>query len=486
MTENTKQDYRTLVNQMGKKAFTLMKMQEYGFWPKDLPTPYEKQLNETPEQYSKRQALVEDYKSIIDRISELYKEKQDINDKLRDLRKKYDETWDIERIRKDIAQTIMKESIARRAERKKQKELERQARSEAWKKKKAEQIVFIGKGYSSFLYDMEINETKLDSQGLPVIKTDTELANFLEIEYKKLRFLTYHRDVVTVDHYHRYTIPKRKGGTRNIAAPKFLLKSVQRRILDGILAKFVLSQQAHGFIKEKSVVSGARIHNTKPALVINMDMENFFPTISFERVRGIFKLAGYSGFISSLLAMLCTYCERIPIEIKDKMRYIATTKRILPQGSPASPMITNIICRRLDQRLNGLATKFGFTYTRYADDMSFSINEENNVKVGRFCGLVSKIVKDEGFEINKEKTRFLRKNNRQSITGVVVNNEQLGITRSWMRRFRAAIHNANKLKSNGVLPIELKREISGMVAWVRSVNPERYKKIIESAMEVLK
>ncbi|MBN1802205.1 MAG: RNA-directed DNA polymerase [Candidatus Lokiarchaeota archaeon] len=486
MTENTKQDYRTLINQMGKKEFTIMKMQEYGFWPKDLPTPYEKQLNETPEQYSKRKALVEDYKSIIERISKLYKEKQEINDKLRDLRKKYDETWDIERIRKDIAQTIMKESIARRTEKKKQRELEKHAKSEAWKKKKAEQIIFIGKGYSSFLYDNETDQPKLELQGLPVIKSDIDLANFLEIDYKKLRFLSYHRDVVTVDHYHRYTIPKRKGGMRNIAAPKPILKSVQRKILEDILNKFSLSQQAHGFIKERSILSGALAHNIQPALVINMDIENFFPTISFERVRGMFKSAGYSGFISSLLAMLCTYCERVSIEVKNKTRFIATTKRILPQGSPASPMITNIICRRLDQRLNGLASKFGFTYTRYADDMSFSINDETNVKVGRFYGLVSKIVKDEGFEINKEKTRFLRKNNRQSITGVVVNNEKLGVNRMWMRRFRAAIHNASKLRSNGDLPIEVKRELSGMASWVRSVNPERYKKLIETAMEVIK
>ncbi|HEY0089324.1 MAG TPA: reverse transcriptase family protein, partial [Candidatus Lokiarchaeia archaeon] len=171
---------------------------------------------------------------------------------------------------------------------------------------------------------------------------------------------------------------------------------------------------------------------------------------------------------------------------KDKIRYIATTRRILPQGSPASPMITNIICRKLDRRLNGLAAKFGFIYTRYADDMSFSVNNEANANVNRFLGLISKVIRDEGFEVNREKTRFLRKNNRQSITGIVVNNNELGLPRIWIRKLRAAIYNANKLKKNGNLPIETKKEIAGMAAWIKSVNPRRFEKLINAALEVIK
>ncbi|MFX1237404.1 MAG: reverse transcriptase family protein [Promethearchaeota archaeon] len=486
MTEDTKKEYRTLISQMGKKEFTLMKMQEYGFWPKNLPTPYEKQLSETPEQYAERQKLIKDYKSVIDKITEVYHEKTEINKKLRELRKKYDDTWDIEKIRKEISQTIMKESIARRAERKKQQELQKKQRSEAWKKKKSKQIVFIGKGYSSLLYDMEIDEAKLTTQGLPIVRNEKELSNFLGIPYKKLRFLVYHRDVVSIDHYHRYSIPKKKGGTRSIAAPKSMLKSVQRKILDDILSKFPNSDHAHGFLKGRSIVSGARVHIKQPTLVINMDVEDFFPTITFERIRGMFKSAGYSGNIASLLAMLCTYCERVLIEVRGTTKYVAISRRILPQGSPASPMITNIICRKLDKRLHGLASKFGFVYTRYADDMSFSINEITDVNEGRFCGLVSKIVKEEGFEINKDKTRFLRKNNRQSVTGVVINNSQIGVSRAWIRRFRAAIFNARKLKLKGILPIEVKRELSGMAAWIKSVNSERYKDMIQAALDLIK
>jgi hypothetical protein len=481
----TKAEYRAMISQMGKKEFTLIKMQEYGFWPKGVPTPFEKQKSESPEEFAQREKLTKEYQDLVNKIAGLYKEKDDINRKLRELRKKYDETWDIEKIRKDIAQEIMKESIKRRAEKKKQRELEKQQRAEAWKKKKQEDIVFVGKGYSSMLYKYEINEERLNSLGLPIITSDRILAEFLEMEYKKLRFLAYHRDVVVSDHYVRYQIPKRSGGMRLIAAPKAILKKAQRIILDKILSIIPVSDEAHGFLIGKSVISGANNHPKQPALVINMDLEDFFPTVTFERIRGMLHSFGYSGYISTIIAMLCTYCERIPIDVKGKTKYVATTRRVLPQGSPASPMITNIICRRLDKRLSGLAKKFGFSYTRYADDMSFTIEDESNVNLGRFSGLISMIVKDEGFRINKKKTRYLRKNNRQEITGVVINNHEIGIPRKWIRKFRAAIFNAKKLKLEGEIPIEKQRELSGMASWVQSVNSNRYQKLINAACEVI-
>lgn len=490
-SKNKRQDYREIVNQMGKKEFTLLKMQEYGFWPKNLPTPYEKQENETKEEYALRKNLIKDYEKVIKQISDLYEEKDKINQKLRELKKKYDETWDYEKIRLDVSKTIMEESIARRKERKERRELEKKQKSEAWAKEKADKIVFIGKGYSNLLYDKENNKDKLLLQGLPIIEDDKALAEFLGIEYKKLRFLVYHRDVVSVDHYHRYSIPKKKGGERNIAAPKSILKNAQRKILEEILSKIPVSEHAHGFLKGKSVVSGAKAHilnkDENTQLLINMDLEDFFPTIIFERVRGMFKAFGYSGYISSLLAMLCTYCERMEVEVRGEIKYVKTSNRILPQGSPASPMITNIICGKLDKRLSGLASKYNCTYTRYADDMSFSFKEENiDLNLGKFMGLVSKIVNEEGLNINKKKTRLLRKNNRQCITGIVVNNDEIGVPKKWIKTLRAAIYNARKLISNGEeVPVKTINEISGMISWVKSVNAERYAGIIEDGMGIV-
>lgn len=483
--ETKKADYREQVKNMGKKEFTLLKMQEYGFWPKDLPTPYERQANETKEDYEKRKVLSKEYEKLVSKIASLYDEKAQINAKLGELKNKYNATWDYERIRRDIATQLMKESIARRAAKKKQREEEKQKRSEEWKQHKAENIVFIGKGYSGLLKEKEGNEERLLSMGLPVIKDDKELAKILEIEYKELRFFAYHRDVVKVDHYYRYTIPKRSGGERQIAAPKSVLKKAQRNILAKILEKVVISENAHGFVKGKSIVSGAKIHPGQPKLLMNMDLEDFFPTITFERVRGMFQGFGYSGYIASLLAMLCTYCERMQIEIKGELRYIKTSERILPQGSPASPMITNIIGKNLDRRLNGVAVKYGFTYTRYADDMSFSFLEEPE-QMGKIFGFITHIIEEEGFKVNQKKTKFIRKGNRQCVTGIVINNEQIGVPRKWVRQLRAAIYHARQMKEKGAISIELIRQISGMVSWLNGVNAERYKKIIEEATQLMK
>jgi len=427
------------------------------------------------------------YDILITKITKLYRDKQEITSKLFELRQKVADTHDIEKVRKEIAKHLWEESIKRRAERKKLKELEKKQRSEAWQEKKKNTIVFVGKNYSSMLYKFDMDEKKLRSHTLKILKDAKNLAKFLELEFKELRFLTYHRDVVSTDHYFRYEIPKRRGGTRKIAAPKILLKQSQRAILDKILYHIKVSGDAHGFLISKSVISNANSHPKQPYLILNMDLKDFFPTITFERVRGMFIALGYSGHISTLLAMICTYCERIPIKVKDTIKFVATSKRILPQGSPASPMITNIICRRLDKRLKGLTTVFGLNYSRYADDLSFTLQEKKEVNLGRFCGLVYKIVKEEGFEINPSKTRFLRKNYQQKITGIILNNQELGLPRKWIRNYRAALYNANKeLEKNGNIPEEKKYEISGMTSWVKSVNPERYKKLLTTANNILK
>ncbi|HIT72106.1 MAG TPA: RNA-directed DNA polymerase, partial [Candidatus Fimicola cottocaccae] len=145
---DTRTEYREQVNKMGKKEFTFQKMQEYGFWPSHLPTPYERQQNETEEDFENRKKLLDEFNKLSEQISEVYKEKREIDIKLSSLKKEYQDTWDYEKIRAVVCQEIMKESIARRAERKAERERQKQLKSEAWNKKKAENIIFIGRGYS--------------------------------------------------------------------------------------------------------------------------------------------------------------------------------------------------------------------------------------------------------------------------------------------------------------------------------------------------
>ena len=478
---DTKAEYRNLVQTMGKKEFTFQKMQEYGFWPSHLPTPYERQQNETEQDYEERTRLLEEFQKLSQKISEACQEKQEIERTLSALKKQFQDTWDYEKIRSAVAQEIMKESIARRKERKAERERQKQLRSDAWKKRRAEEILFIGKGYSSLLGKKETDTQKLADNQMPLIETDRELAAFLQVDYRTLRGLAYHRDVVTFDNYYRFDIPKRSGGTRHIAAPKTQLKSAQRRILEQILQKTELADAAHGFRKERSVLTGAKAHGTSPDLLINIDLESFFPTITFARVRGLFQSFGYSGYIASLLAMICTYCERMPLEVKGKVRYIKTSERILPQGSPASPMITNILCRNMDKRILGLCQKLGLTYTRYADDMSFSFSGDmETFAIGSFLHSLEKIIEAEGFHMNQEKTHILRGNSRQYITGIVINHEEIGVPRKWVKILRASIYNAKKLRdSGGDVPCKTVYEISGKIAWLKNVNGVRYQRIIE-------
>ena len=478
--------YRKAVNEMGKKEFTFLKMQEYGFWPKDLPTPYERQQNETEEDYKYRKQLLKEYQKLSEKIAKVYEEIGEIDKKLLELQKEYKDTWDYEKIRQEVSRAIMKESLERRAERKAQREAQQEKKRQEWQKKKAENIVFIGRGYSSLLAQKETKKEQLEKFHLPVLEDDKQLAEFLGISYSELRFLTYHRDVVKKDQYYRYEIPKKSGGMRKIAAPKPGLKAIQRKILTEILEKVPSSDYAHGFLKEHSVVTGAKNHSLSPGYLINMDLENFFPTITFERVRGVFQMFGYSGYIASLFAMLCTYCERIPIEVKGETCYVKTSERILPQGSPASPMITNIICSKMDLRIGGLAKKFGYQYSRYADDMSFSLEKGKEPYLGKFLGYIEKIVEEEGFHINPKKTRVLRPNTCQSITGVVVNGEELGVNKKWVKKFRALLHHAKIEAKEGQISQEKRNQITGGIAWLKSVNSERYQKMIEEAQGILK
>lgn len=170
-----------------------------------------------------------------------------------------------------------------------------------------------------------------------------------------------------------------------------------------------------------------------------------------------------------------------------KRFYVKTSSRILPQGSPASPMITNLICRQLDHRLSGLANAYGLTYSRYADDMSFTYHEDlSSLKIGQFMSLSHHIITQEGFKLNSSKTKFLYPHTRQCITGIVINNDTIGVPRDWVRALRATIHTAKKLQMSGsTVPTQKIKEISGKLCWLKSVNEPRYQKILTEGYSLI-
>lgn len=286
--------------------------------------------------------------------------------------------------------------------------------------------------------EAKMEPEKLARYGLPVLGSEQALAAWLGIPLSRLRWFTHDRPADTVWHYVAYTLPKRSGGQRLILAPKRELKALQRHILRALLDRVPPSEVAHGFVAGRSIVTNAAPHVGKQ-VVLNLDLENFFPSLIFPRVRGLFITLGYSFSVASALALLCTGHEREPFEYDNKQYFVSVGPRHLVQGAPTSPALANLMAYRLDRRLLGLARKHGFAYTRYADDLTFSGDDLSEALF--LLNVLPHLIRDEGFTLNRAKTHLFRPSARQMVTGLVVN-EELGTPRTLRRRLRAILHNA--------------------------------------------
>jgi retron-type reverse transcriptase len=288
-----------------------------------------------------------------------------------------------------------------------------------------------------------------------------------------LRWLCYHTTVATRIHYVQFEVAKKSGGTRTLSAPHRSLAAAQKWILDNILAKLPVEGSAHGFVRGRSTLTNARRHVSK-GVVVNVDLEAFFPSIGFARVRHLFRRLGYSGSVATLLALICTECPRKKVIYDGEVYFVATGPRGLPQGACTSPAISNQIARRLDRRLIALAEKLGLAYTRYADDLTFSGSKEFNPKVGYLLARIRHIAQDEGFAINSKKTRVKRPNSRQTVTGLVVNAKP-AVPRQTVRRIRAILHRAKRegldAQNRDKVP-NFRAWLSGMIAYISMVRPE--------------
>jgi len=334
---------------------------------------------------------------------------------------------------------------AAHAEKKAQKKREAAERQEARRlalaERKANDIIFAGRGVSHKLNDRRSNVEALRAAGLPVLATPKDLATALGISVPALRWLSFHHDGPERTHYVYFEIPKRSGGMRLLAAPKRHIRRAQTWVHEQILKKLAVTPQAHGFVPQRSTVSNANLHLGRH-VVVNQDLSDFFPSITFPRVRGLFESLGYSPSVATLLALICTEARRSAVELDGRKYWVAVGERGLPQGACTSPTISNLVSRKLDRRLSGACQKLGFVYTRYADDLTFSAASKE-ANVGLLLARVRHIVQDEGFALNPKKGRVQRRNRRQEVTGVVVNDKP-GTPRAELRKLRAILHNAQK------------------------------------------
>lgn len=319
--------------------------------------------------------------------------------------------------------------------------------------------------------DLAIDTEQLERYGLPVWRSEADVAAALGITEKKLRHYAIHRQRERVVHYLSFAIPKRNGGERVIMAPKTELKALQRKLNTLLVAKLPVSDAAHGFRPGRSIATNAAPHAGKP-VVLKLDIQDFFPSLHVGRVRGLLIALGYAYPVAAGLAALMTESERQPVTVDGECFHVPIGSRHAVQGAPTSPGLANALALRLDRRLAGLARAHGFVYTRYADDLAFSGDDVEAAR--RLIKQAESIVRGEGFRLNREKTRLMTQASAQRIAGVTVNATP-GWSRDQRRRLRAELHRA---RTSGAADAPLWHKLRGKLAFVRMLNPAQAEQLV--------
>lgn len=238
--------------------------------------------------------------------------------------------------------------------------------------------------------------------------------------------------------YRQFQIKKKSGGTRVITAPRNRSFMMMLQAVNEILKAFYTpSDYAMGFTEGRSVVMNAAIHMGQ-TYVFNLDLKDFFPSVEqsriWKRLQG--KPFNLSKPIANIISGLCFMRQQR--EVVDETKVHDNDKRykyVLPQGSPVSPILTNMVCDTLDRRLAGLAHRFGLRYSRYADDITFSSKHYVYAPNGKFRIELCRIITEQGFTINEDKTRLQKLGARQEVTGVIVS-QKLNVTKKYVRDIR--------------------------------------------------
>ncbi|OUO35056.1 reverse transcriptase domain-containing protein [Olsenella sp. An290] len=260
------------------------------------------------------------------------------------------------------------------------------------------------------------------------IATNAQLAEYCGVSWDELKMLAYAN---RIKRYTEWLVPKRNGeGFRRISSPMANLRRVQRAIANGLSEFYSPLKCVYGFVCERNVAMNALQHARKRT-VLTLDLKDFFPSISAPRVRGLFMKA-----------------MDFPQDVADTLTNLVCYEGSLPQGAPTSPVISNMICFKMDRALLNFAANSGFTYTRYADDLVFSstsaysarkmVDQGKNVVDGinRF---IIDTIESNGFEINERKVHVANRGSRQIVNGIIVN-QKCNIRRSQYREFRALFH----------------------------------------------
>lgn len=325
---------------------------------------------------------------------------------------------------------------------------------------------------------------------IPAIESEAKLADWLQLTPGELEWFADLCGLLAkpgapqaAQHYVYRLLPKGPSGqVRLIECPKGRLKAIQRQILSEILTPVPPHAAAHGFVRDRNVRSFAAPH-TGQLVVLKMDLRDFFPSIPGPQIQAVFRALGYPERVADLLGGLCTNATPSAIWPPGAPRETIDLHRRphLPQGAPTSPALANICAYRLDCRFSAFAQTCGAVYTRYADDLVFSGNEQFAACVDRFAIHAAVIAAEESFTVNHRKTRIMRRSVRQHIAGVVIN-ENVNLRRGDCDRLKAILTNCIRLgpesqNRDGIL--HWREHLDGRVAYVHSVNAGRGLKLRE-------
>lgn len=291
-----------------------------------------------------------------------------------------------------------------------------------------------------------------------------DVAELLEMSNRGISYALYSRNIA--GRYTVFEVPKRRGGVRTIKAPDVVLKSIQRKLSDLLqdcvdeieAARAKPDKILHGFKRRRSIITNAAGHRRR-RWVFNVDLADFFASMNFGRVRGFFikdKEFSLHPDVATVLAQIA--CDGVA----------------LPQGSPCSPVVSNLVGRILDRRLAHLVSKCRCVYTRYVDDLTFSTNRrdfpqeiavlrEDHQSKWEVGDELKALITSSGFTINSEKTRMQYRDSRQDVTGLVVN-ERVNVRCEYRHEVRAMVH---RLITTGKFEIDGKSVVAGKLVSVR-------------------
>lgn len=288
-------------------------------------------------------------------------------------------------------------------------------------------ILFKSKGPMSLQFDLSPAEVEKIFLSL---RNRNDIAKMLDVDLGTLEMVL---SLPETKRYRTFKIPKSGGGYRQIFAPIPSLQTLQHRLNHILQIVYRPKRSVHGFVPERNIYTNA-INHVKKNYVFNVDIENFFPAITTARVRGLLMAIPY----------------KLPMEAATTIAQICCLDEGLPQGSPSSPIIANMICAKMDTRLRRLAEKHRCYYTRYADDITFSTKKKvfpaaiavtNEDVSGAKVGYeLDKAITENGFAVNNRKVRLQSCLQRQEVTGLTVN-EKPNVNRRYIRRIRAILHN---------------------------------------------